>query len=271
MYVLNRYYVFMNNTATTEALTDQAIAAANAALAAAQAALNTAKNIQAHQASRYEGWSRFFLCTNTGGHIHSSTSCTTCTITTQFAWITELSGKTEAEAVNQLGEILCTVCFPSAPAEWTNGISNEAKANRAAAAEAKAARATEAAAKAARIADRDADILAAVADAEAALASGTFKLNPTIAKLIAAHDAVTVTEPVKSIYRSRSAELTYDVRFNGHRVANVSQTADGKFKGTARMFHFEGGGAQAQVGKLADLKAWVTEQVEDLPGKSHLA
>jgi len=257
--------IYMNNT--EQARTDQAIAAANAKLAAAQAALAAAKNIQAAQASRYEGWSRFFLCTNTGGHIHSSTSCSTCTITTQFAWITSLSGKTEAEAVTELGEILCSVCFPTAPAAWTNGLSNEAKANRAAAAEAAAARDLEAAAKAARIADREADIAAAVADAEAALASGTFKLNPTVAKLVAAHEAVTVTEPVKSIYSSRSAELTYDVRFNGHRVANVGQTADGKFRGAGRMLHFEGGGAQAQVGKLADVKAWVAEQVEDLPGK----
>jgi hypothetical protein len=51
----------------------------------------------------------------------------------------------------------------------------------------------------------------------------------------------------------------------------VSQTPDGKFKGAGRMLKFPEGGAQAQVGKLADVKAWVSEQVEDLPGKNFLA
>jgi Skp family chaperone for outer membrane proteins len=257
----------MNNTENTpEARTDKAIAAANSALATAQAALATAKNIQAAQASRYEGWSRFFLCTNTGGHIHSSTACSTCTPTTQFAWITDLSGKTEAEAVTEHGEILCSVCFPTAPVAWTNGISNEAKANRAAAAEAKEARDIEATAKAQRLADRDADILAAVADAEAALESGTFKLVPTVAKLVAANEELTITEPTQSIYNSR--QLAYSVLWNGHTVAKVSQSPDGKLKGLGRMLNFEGGGGQAQAGKLADLKAWVAEQVEDMPGKN---
>jgi hypothetical protein len=70
---------------------------------------------------RYKGWSRFFLVTNTNGHIHRSMSCSTCFYSTQFSWLTELSGLTEAEAVAEYGEILCTVCFPSAPVEWTNG------------------------------------------------------------------------------------------------------------------------------------------------------
>lgn len=69
----------------------------------------------------YTGWSRFFLVTNTGGHIHRDMSCSTCFPTTQYAWLYELSGLTEAEAVAEYGEILCSVCFPSAPVEWTNG------------------------------------------------------------------------------------------------------------------------------------------------------
>jgi hypothetical protein len=73
-------------------------------------------------------WSRFFLVLNTNGHIHRDMSCSTCFITTDFGWLPELSGLTEADAVEQQGEILCSVCFPSAPVEWTNGRSNTDKA-----------------------------------------------------------------------------------------------------------------------------------------------
>lgn len=61
-------------------------------------------------------WSRFFLVTNGNGHVHSSMSCSTCYQTTEFAWLPELAGKTEAEMVEEFGEKACTVCFPSAPA-----------------------------------------------------------------------------------------------------------------------------------------------------------
>jgi hypothetical protein len=67
------------------------------------------------------GWSRFFLVTNTNGHIHKSMDCSTTFPTTDFAWITNLSGLKESHAVAQEGEILCTHCFPSAPSEWTSG------------------------------------------------------------------------------------------------------------------------------------------------------
>lgn len=72
---------------------------------------------------QYTGWSRFFLVTNTNGHVHSSMSCSTCFNTTTFAWLPQLSGLTEAEAVADQGEILCSVCFPSAPVVWTTGVS----------------------------------------------------------------------------------------------------------------------------------------------------
>lgn len=62
-------------------------------------------------------WSRFFLVTNGNGHVHSSMECTTCFATTQFAWLPELSGKSEHEAVEAYGESMCTVCFPSAPTD----------------------------------------------------------------------------------------------------------------------------------------------------------
>jgi hypothetical protein len=65
-------------------------------------------------------WTRFFLVKNNGGHIHSSMSCSTCFPTTQFGWLPEISGQTEAEAVAAHGAILCTICYPSAPTEWTD-------------------------------------------------------------------------------------------------------------------------------------------------------
>lgn len=70
--------------------------------------------------TRRGGWSRFYLVQNNGGHIHSSQRCNTCYITTQFGWLPSVSGQTEAEAVAEFGAILCTVCFPSAPSEYTD-------------------------------------------------------------------------------------------------------------------------------------------------------
>lgn len=61
------------------------------------------------------GWSRIFLVTNGNGHAHSSMDCHTCFPTTQFHWVTELSGHSEAEIVNAAGDRACTVCFPTAP------------------------------------------------------------------------------------------------------------------------------------------------------------
>lgn len=64
-------------------------------------------------------WSRYFQVL--GGHVHGSRSCSTCRVTTQFAFATELSGQSEADAVEALGPSLCSVCFSSAPVEWTAG------------------------------------------------------------------------------------------------------------------------------------------------------
>ena len=78
-------------------------------------------------------WSRFYLVTNTNGHIHSSVNCSTCFHDTNFAWLTHLSGLDEVDAVQAEGEVLCTICYPSAPVAWTNGMSRrdkEAKAER---------------------------------------------------------------------------------------------------------------------------------------------
>ncbi len=66
-------------------------------------------------------WSRFFLVNNTNGHIHSSMNCSTCNMRTNFSWLPNLSGLTEKDAVEEHGPLLCTVCYPSAPTEWTLG------------------------------------------------------------------------------------------------------------------------------------------------------
>lgn len=73
-------------------------------------------------------WSRFFLVNNSNGHIHSSMHCSTCNkftsagwSNTSFSWLPTLSGLTEKDAVDEHGTILCSVCFPSAPVEWTLG------------------------------------------------------------------------------------------------------------------------------------------------------
>lgn len=65
--------------------------------------------------TRRGGWSRAYLVT--GGHLHSSTACSTCFPTTSFHWLPSYSGKSEDELVEDAGERACTVCYPSAPVE----------------------------------------------------------------------------------------------------------------------------------------------------------
>ena len=76
-------------------------------------------------AKKYEGWSRYYLVTNHDGHIHRSMSCSTCNRgryrPTSFSWLTELSGLDYEVAVREYGKILCSVCFPEAPTDYTEG------------------------------------------------------------------------------------------------------------------------------------------------------
>ena len=65
-------------------------------------------------------WTRAFLVNNSNGHVHRDMACSTCFITTRFLWLTEYSGKTETEVVEDAGERACTVCYPSAPVETLN-------------------------------------------------------------------------------------------------------------------------------------------------------
>lgn len=102
-------------------------------LFASYAALEDLRQQAAELGESYTGWSRFFLVTSSKGHIHSSMGCSTCRPSTRYGWLPELSGKAEAEAVAECGPALCTVCFPTAPLEWTEqAITAAAAARRAA-------------------------------------------------------------------------------------------------------------------------------------------
>lgn len=101
-------------------------------LAEADQAYREAKAEYKAQAAYYGGWSRFFLVV--GGHIHRDMHCSTCNNgreRTTFGWLTDMSGRTEADCVAEHGALLCTVCFPSAPVEWTNKLELDAEAKRA--------------------------------------------------------------------------------------------------------------------------------------------
>lgn len=96
-------------------------AEALAKLAEREAALAELMEREEALQATYTGWSRFFLVTSSAGHVHSSTHCSTCRPTTTYGWLPELSGKSEETAVAELGPTLCSVCFPSAPLDWTSG------------------------------------------------------------------------------------------------------------------------------------------------------
>lgn len=102
-------------------------------LAEAQAKLKQITDaLDAHERN-YAGWSRFWCVPN--GHIHRTMSCSTCNKMgnrTRFYLAHEVSGMDEAAAVNAQGPVLCTVCFPTAPLNWTNGLDEAAKAKKAA-------------------------------------------------------------------------------------------------------------------------------------------
>jgi hypothetical protein len=98
------------------------VESAEAALDEAQAALDDLTPL-------YGGWSRFTIVP--GGHIHTWDGCHTLRWTTDVRWLPELSGLTEADAVEAHGEILCSHCFPTAPVAWTNGQSKQSIADKA--------------------------------------------------------------------------------------------------------------------------------------------
>ncbi|GLZ37868.1 hypothetical protein [Actinokineospora sp. NBRC 105648] len=67
--------------------------------------------------TRRGGWTRAYLVNNTNGHVHRTMQCRTCYPTTEFYWITDLSGADEDYIVGEAGEKACTECYPSAPVD----------------------------------------------------------------------------------------------------------------------------------------------------------
>ncbi len=78
--------------------------------------------------TRRGGWTRAFLVTNAGGHVHKDMDCHTCFAPgwdnsgnyrtgTEFYWVTDLSDHTEDEIVEKAGVRACTACYPSAPVD----------------------------------------------------------------------------------------------------------------------------------------------------------
>jgi hypothetical protein len=90
---------------------------------------------------RRGGWTRAWKVTNAGGHVHRSMHCQTCFVTTEFAWLPQVSGMDESLIVELAASAACTVCYPSAPVDrpttlWTRD-EQAAKAEREARAAAK--------------------------------------------------------------------------------------------------------------------------------------
>jgi hypothetical protein len=87
------------------------LAEAYAAIDQAQAEIS-----ELNEVYRAHRWNRYFLVTNSNGHVHRNQSCSTCFATTEYAWLVELADCDEAAMVAEFGEKACTVCFPDAPA-----------------------------------------------------------------------------------------------------------------------------------------------------------
>lgn len=106
-------------------------------------------------------WSRFWLVTNAGGHVHRNMSCTTCFPTTRYAFLPDYSGSTDAELIAAGGSSICSVCFPDAPVDTWNRVGTieapDKKAAREERERAKAERESKKAAKA--IANPDGTVL----------------------------------------------------------------------------------------------------------------
>jgi hypothetical protein len=65
-------------------------------------------------------WTRAYLVVSSDGHVHSSMDCSTCFNATRYRWLVEYSNDEETTIVEDAGELACTICYPSAPAETLN-------------------------------------------------------------------------------------------------------------------------------------------------------
>lgn len=91
-------------------------------LAKTQAKVAAIKAEMAPLNEAYTGWTRAFVVAD--GHVHRSMHCSTCNngqYMTSFGWVTEFSGKTEAEVIEAAGSRACTMCYPDAPVDAPAG------------------------------------------------------------------------------------------------------------------------------------------------------
>lgn len=98
-------------------------------VAAREAAREAREAVKVHERD-YTGWNRYLLVITSNGHVHRTTACPTCRPTTRFAPVVRLAGATAEEAIAELGETLCTVCFPDAPVEGKPNKITAAKARK---------------------------------------------------------------------------------------------------------------------------------------------
>lgn len=78
-------------------------------------------------------WTRTWLVTSSAGHLHRSRGCSTLKARTTLALWPDLSGKTEADMITELGrhaDALCSVCYPSAPVAPKRTNITKAQANK---------------------------------------------------------------------------------------------------------------------------------------------
>ena len=109
----------------------------------AQLAQIEIERTQANEVYAEYQWNRAFLVINSNGHVHNGMDCSTCFPTTRYEWLVHYSAADEGEIVADAGEMACTVCYPSAPAEVLNRPANLVSKSRAEKDAAKAQRAAE--------------------------------------------------------------------------------------------------------------------------------
>ena len=106
--------------------------------------------------TRRGGWDRVYAVNNSNGHFHRSTQCQNTYATTEWVWMPQLSGLTNAEVVERTGKMSCLTCFADQREEIEKGreatvftpAQQKTREERAEAAAKKAAKAAATAAKA---------------------------------------------------------------------------------------------------------------------------
>ena len=75
------------------------------------AIVNSLRSALNQEYTRRGGWDRVYAVNNSNGHFHRTRSCRNTYVTTEWVWVTELSGKTAAEVVERTGKMSCLTCF----------------------------------------------------------------------------------------------------------------------------------------------------------------